>query len=699
MQIPELIKKHNGFDAFNPMQEKALASGLLEKNMVVSAPTASGKTVLAELAALNCILNRRKKVVYTCPLRALASEHSHDFKEKYAQELNIRPVLSTGDLDSSGANLLRKDIIYTTFEKLNSLINHKTEWLCEIGLLVVDEIHTIGSDRGPTMEMLITKLRLLNKDIQILGLSATIPNSKELAEWLGAKLVQSDYRPIKLKEGVFCDGVVDYGNHADEIALKDDALCSIAIDTLAKGKQALVFVNTRKLSESTAKKLAEITEKKLTESEKTVLAKASQRILNVLEIPTVQCRTVSELVKRGTCFHNAGLMGRQRTIIEDLFKKNYLKFICSTPTLAQGINMPAFRVVIQSPYRYGDYGMERIPVSEYKQMAGRAGRPKYDTSGEAMLIAKTEFEQGDYLNYYVQGTPEDANSKLGSEMQLRFHLLSAIATGFIFDQESAEKFFSKTLYAHQSQDLSALYRIMSSIVKNLEAMGFVKTTEERIDATPLGRRVAELYLDPVSAFRIITALQAKKLRDLSYLFTISSALEFRPLLGVSKGKEAELWERIQEDKGLLPVNVDVEMFSDNELLQKYWTSYMLKDWIEEVREQEIVDTYKVQPGILRAKLQNADWLAYSCLELSKILELQEHFAPLNKMRKRLQSGILEELIPICELRGIGRARGRRLYNAGVKGIADVKSTDIKDLEKVLGQKVAVSVKAQLDLKK
>ncbi len=699
MEIPELVKKHNAFDSFNPMQEKALTSGLLEKSLVVSAPTASGKTVVAELAALNCILNKRMKVVYTCPLRALAYEHAHDFKDKYSQALNIKTVLSTGDFDSSGMNLSRKDIIYSTYEKLNSLITHRAEWLSQIGLLVVDEVHVVGTDRGPTLEMLITKLRFLNPKMQILGLSATIPNAKELAEWLGARFVQSDYRPVKLKEGVFYDGLVDYVNHADEIPLKDDALSSIALDTLSKGKQALVFVNTRKASESTAKKLAEITYPILTPKEKDALEKASQRALNVLEIPTVQCHTISGLIKRGTCFHNAGLLGKQRTIIEGLFKKNYLKFICSTPTLVMGVNLPAFRVVLQSPYRYSDFGMEKIPVGEWKQLSGRAGRPRYDTSGEAMLIAKTEFEKNDYIDYYVKGVPEDVNSRLGGEAQLRFHLLSAIATGFIFDQESAEKFFSKTLYAHQSKGLSALYRAMSTIVRNLEAMGFVKATEERIDATPLGRRVAELYLDPVSAHGIITSLNARKLRDLSYLFTISSALEFRPLLGVSRGKEAELWERMQEDKGLLPVNVDTEMFSDNELLQKYWTTQMLRDWVEEVREQELVDTYKVQPGILHAKLKNADWLAYSCLELAKILELQEHFSPLNKMRKRLQSGIREELIPLCELRGIGRARGRRLYNAGVKGIADVKNTDIKDLEKVLGQKVAVSVKAQLEIRK
>jgi len=126
---------------------------------------------------------------------------------------------------------------------------------------------------------------------------------------------------------------------------------------------------------------------------------------------------------------------------------------------------------------------------------------------------------------------------------------------------------------------------------------------------------------------------------------------------------------------------------------------MLKDWISEVKEQEIVSTFKIQPGILRAKLRNADWLAYSSLELAKILGMDQHFMHLNKVRKRLKSGIKEELVPLCELRGIGRARARLLFNAGIKSIRDVKKIDVKDLEKVLSPKIAVNVKQQLSLKK
>ncbi|HIH09193.1 MAG TPA: hypothetical protein HA254_00830 [Candidatus Diapherotrites archaeon] len=360
-----------------------------------------------------------------------------------------------------------------------------------------------------------------------------------------------------------------------------------------------------------------------------------------------------------------------------------------------GVNLPAFRVIIQSPYRYTDFGMDRIPISEFRQMSGRAGRPKYDSEGQAVLIAKTEFEKDDYISYYVNGETEPCRSRLSSESALRFHLLATIASGFIFDLESAEKFFSATLYAKQEGDLSALFSKINTLTSQLRDMGFVELSEKRIDATLLGRRVAQLYLDPVSAFAIVNSLRKEKYNDAAYLYTIANTNEFFPYLSVPRQKEGELWEAIQGQKGLLAVNVELEMFTDNSMLPKFWTSLMLKDWIGEVKEQEIVETYKVQPGILRAKLQNADWLAYSSFELAKILLLEGHFGPLAKMRKRLQGGIREELIPLCELRGIGRVRARRMYNAGIKGIAEVKKTDVQDLGKLLGEKVAASVKRQL----
>ncbi len=154
MDIPSKVLEINGFKEFNPMQKKVVKKGL-GKSVVVSSPTASGKTIIAELFALESIINDSKKVMYTCPLRALASEHYTDFKKKF-NELKIKTTISTGELDSRSSHLGKFDLIFTTYEKADSLFRHKTDWLQSIGTLVVDEIHELDSDRGPTLEMLIT---------------------------------------------------------------------------------------------------------------------------------------------------------------------------------------------------------------------------------------------------------------------------------------------------------------------------------------------------------------------------------------------------------------------------------------------------------------------------------------------------------------------------------------------------------------
>ena len=325
MEIEPIVLSANGFSEFNPMQKKALAAGIFENSTVVSAPTASGKTIIAELCALNSIINGKKKVIYTCPLRALASEHYKDFKKKYSKTQNIRMAISTGDFDSSSSYLQNYDFVFCTNEKLESLLRHKAPWLSSVGLVIIDEIHELDSDRGPTIEVAITKLKAINHKMHFLGLSATIPNAKEISGWLSAKLVESDFRPVKLVEGVLFDGVFDFGEGQVEIEGKKDALSSIVFDTLKKQKQALVFANTRKRSEGMAKKIALFTEKAISEKEKIVLEKASKQILHALESPTEQCEALSRLVKSGCAFHNAGLMSSQREILQAFSAKAPLK--------------------------------------------------------------------------------------------------------------------------------------------------------------------------------------------------------------------------------------------------------------------------------------------------------------------------------------------------------------------------------------
>ncbi|PIN72993.1 hypothetical protein COV21_00490 [Candidatus Woesearchaeota archaeon CG10_big_fil_rev_8_21_14_0_10_45_5] len=200
-----------GISELRPAQRKSIGAGLLEgKNLLVCTPTASGKTLVAELAMLNNLLNHPgKKAVYIVPLKALASEKFRQFKKKYAHLIKI--ALSIGDLDSDDPYLAAYDMIICTSEKFDSLIRHKAPWLSMVSVVIVDEIHLLNDpSRGPTLEILITILRDKIKNLQLIGLSATIGNPRELADWLGAELVIDSWRPVKLSKGIFIEDRIEF---------------------------------------------------------------------------------------------------------------------------------------------------------------------------------------------------------------------------------------------------------------------------------------------------------------------------------------------------------------------------------------------------------------------------------------------------------------------------------------------------------
>ena len=266
MKKSELVKKLlqiSGFKKLNPVQKEALKKGLLEgKNLVVFAPTASGKTFVAELAAVNTILNKKEKAVYMVPLVALANEKYDEFKKKYSQ-LGIKVALSVGDYDSSDPWLKNYDLIVLSNEKMDSLIRHGADWIKDIGLVVVDEIHLLDQpERGPTLEITLTLLRKLVPKAQILALSATIKNAKELAKWLNANLVFSEWRPVKLYQGICFPYRIKFlekeGYELDENLPLE---ASLAKNTLSLRKQALFFVSTRRSAESLAEKLGKISQR------------------------------------------------------------------------------------------------------------------------------------------------------------------------------------------------------------------------------------------------------------------------------------------------------------------------------------------------------------------------------------------------------------------------------------------------------
>ncbi len=1194
LDLPERIKQDyldSGIEVLNPPQEKAVKNGLMdEEDLIIASPTASGKTFIAELGIVNQVVKNEGKAVYIVPLKALASEKYEDFTERY-EDLNV--MMSVGDKDESGDYLETADIVIVTSEKLDSMLRHNPSWIHDINLVVTDEIHLLTSpNRGPTLEITLTRLRDI-LDFQMLGLSATISNSNELADWLDATLVESSYRPVELEEGIMHGNEVEFYPEdyepeenkkeeksatsfktGSEIKNKDSKTkdshtefiedrhgrptLNLLQDTLNKEKQCIVFCNSRKGSEKSSDRCGEVTENDISRTEKEKLEEYAEIIENALGTPTSQCKRLAENVKNGSAFHHAGLTNIQRKTVEKGFKEGLIRSVSATPTLAAGINLPAYRVVMRDLKRYTGRGMEYIPVMEYEQMClpydqkillpngkrekignivenkkeigvlsyntdknqvenkkisdhfknseseileiktetgdfkltknhpvlvnqngedswiqakklregnkirrssesfqhknpyfytlfpedcyavntgsvltkykkefeltdkevaenlglssstiyhyrnnkkaiplhgiikackelgmskdeiakqvrelkssygntihipektttefmwllgiivtdgnlnktqdkrtgrsdtsirvfntnkeiiekaksifnslglecyeeeregkyrlevgntllaelmnevfgipygnksqrteipeiifqlpktlrasfiegvfdgdgsyyenkdeykrrihfstssekfatdlqellaslgtksrvsskiikdleirgktyeinkesyslkvrdknsinrlaesinpvkadlaieeysnyhnsnnhrkklsnyteilnieskgkeevynievednhnylsssravlhncGRAGRPKYDDTGQAISIAKNPGAPEEILERFILGEPERIQSKLAAEPILRMHTLALVASKFCNSMEDLLGFYRKTFYAYQYGDMREVEDKVEKVVRQLKDYGFLE--RQGLEATKVGKRVSDLYIDPDSANLILESLkkaEEKEVKPISYLFMLSRTTEMQPRPRV-RDKEAEEIENAMFDaQKYLLESIPEEWSTDYEhFLECMKNSLMMKAWISEVDEEQIMDKYNTAPGGIRAKMRNADWLLYGSRELAHMEGIDVE-KDLEKLRLRLQHGISEELLQLVNYDQIGRVRARKLHDHGIRDRETIRETSFEKLKKLIGEKTARKLKKQV----
>lgn len=479
----------------------------------------------------------------------------------------------------------------------------------------------------------------------------------------------------------------------------------LALDTIKKGKQAFVFVNTKRGAEKSAEDIA-----KQIKTQDPKYEQLSEKLLKALSKPTKQCERLSNIAKKGVAFHHAGLVQKQRSLIEDGFRNGTIRIICCTPTLAAGVDLPAYRTIIRDLKRYGYRGLAWIPVLEYHQQAGRAGRPKFDKFGEAVVIANSQNDKDNIYEKYLLGEPEEIFSKLAVEPVLRTYLLSLVATDFVNSKKQIFDFFSKTFWAFQFADMTKLKRIITKMLGLLDDWEFIKTQEkdfvsaaeldkEKIIATNLGKRVAQLYLDPLTARHLVECLRNSKpklIREFSFLQMVAQTLEMRPLLRVKTKEWDEIQERLVEFDGII-LSKEPNLYDPEyeEFLNSTKTALMFLDWTEEKDEEYLLKTYGVRPGELRVKLEIANWLLYSSYEIARIIQLKPLQRELIKTRLRLKHGVKEELLPLLKLRNIGRVRARRLFTNRIHDLSDLKSADIVALSQLLGKKIAIDIKAQV----
>ena len=693
LAIPTNLKQRytrSGISELYPPQAECVEKGILTgKNALVAIPTASGKTLVAEMAMHHAIANGGK-CLYIVPLKALASEKFEEFGNK-----GVRVGIATGDFDRRDDMLGRNDIIVATSEKVDSLLRNNAQWISDITLLVVDEVHMIDSlGRGPTLEMVIAKMRFRNPALQIIGLSATIGNPDKLASWLDAELVTSTWRPVDLRQGVFFNDCIYFRDSTRSIKVvsKNYDDLNLCLDTIAEGGQCLVFVSSRRNAEAFAKRAAAAIK-----SEDPALVAYSEKIQRGAE--TDMGKSLASCVARGAAFHHAGLGRPERSVVEEGFRKGLIKCISSTPTLAAGLNLPARRVIIRDYNRFtAGEGMQPIPASEYHQMAGRAGRPRLDPYGEAVLIAKDQGQVEELFEWYIEAPPEEVHSKIAEPAALYTHILSLIASGFAKNRDELTSFMNRTFYVHENRQGRLIQRAVNAALAFLVSSDMVVEVGEHLGSTEFGTLVSKLYIDPRSAAMIVSTLREKEFyTDLGLLQVICSTPDM-PKLYV-RNTDIGALTRMIEDNG---EDLWIMLPQDEEAAEAYYralkTAMLLSDWTDELSDTKICERYSVGPGDIYGMVESVTWLLHASAELTRMFASVFH-PKVREYEICMKNGTRRELLPLIRLRGIGRVRARRLFNNGMTTPDEILTRGIEEVTKLLGLGVAEQIFDQILRKK
>ena len=796
-----------GIQHLHPPQAEAAPSILSGDNTLVAIPTASGKSLLAYMGMIKRLSEGHagSKAIYIVPLKALAMEKYEDLSA-VAEAMGYSVGLGIGDATAEAKNIDDCNILVCTSEKLDSLLRHRAELVSDVCCVVADEFHLMNDGtRGPTLEINLTRLRHIKPDAQIIALSATVGNSPDLAEWLNANLIQSDWRPVALEYATFHDFHVeprkiqspgDESEHdqlsppRDLEGLKSHPVWSVVDDGLTQEAQVLMFVGTRRSAQSEAKNLAKRVRKRLEKEdpERLVALKAlAERLTGRSQSNLAE--QLAACLASGVGFHHAGLTNGQRKDVEQAFKDGLLVALTATPTLAAGVNLPARRVLVRDLKRWDD-GMSRpLPVMEVRQMLGRAGRPKYDTKGEAWVYCKGTdgWEVADAVSdRYFFGPIEDISSKLASEPALRMHVLASIATGGLVHKGSIEHFFSSTFLgasmplsqlrerlnsmldwlveerfvrrcgpdehytprwaddavddneawddtvpnwatsAHQTQgvswqpeDLNRPAPSKHNSAHGEPSFGFSRATalqstggwvqphaedgpDMRYEATAMGERVTQLYLDPLSASILRRGLRRAVRRrvrndapvtDFGFLHLAVATPDFVSLWAKSADFEVNspTWLKANstEDELLVEPGYAEAMLSD---IKSAW---MVEEWTEETTLRQLEKELDVLPGDVHHRIDLMGWLLAGAQQvlLTDDVFAEEHLPvvgqlvqDISTLQQRVRHGCKVDLLQLVNIRHVGRQRARELAAMGMREPKDVLRMPAKTRSELLSKR-------------
>ncbi|KAL4779306.1 Sec63 Brl domain-containing protein [Aspergillus varians] len=570
-ELPDNYRSLFHFPVFNAVQSKCF-QGIYKSddNVVLAAPTGSGKTVVMELAIcrlLNTLKDEQFKVIYQAPTKCLCSERFRDWNRKF-HSLGLQCAELTGDTDHAQLrNIQSSQIIITTPEKWDSMTRKwkdHARLMQLVKLFLIDEVHTLKEARGATLEAVVSRMKTIGSNVRFVALSATIPNSEDIATWLGKNATSQhvpahrehfgeEFRPVKLQKFVY-----GHQSHCNDFAF-DKLLNSKLPDVISRHsakKPIMIFCCTRNSAVTTAKELAKLWS----------MSNHPARLWKGPNKPMpVSNADLKTTMAAGIAFHHAGLDPADRHQVENGYLEGKISIICCTSTLAVGVNLPCHLVIIKNTVGWQDGCCQEYSDLEVMQMLGRAGRPQFDDSAIAVIL--TRKERVSHYERLVSGS-ESLESCL--HLNLIDHLNAEIGLGNVTGLESATTWLAGTFLfvrlrrnpthyklkegANRDDEDEMLRQICEKDIKLLQECELIESNN--LKSTPFGDAMARYYIrfETMKTFRTL-----KPQSDVAQILAaISQAEEFRDVR--LKAGERSLYKEINRASDIsFPINIDLAL--------------------------------------------------------------------------------------------------------------------------------------------
>ncbi len=613
LEYAEHLSSERGIDSLWDPQEKAIEAGILDgENFLVVSEAGTGKTMLAEFVMLYRNLTVGGCGVFLVPFKPLADEKQSEFQEGLSDQFGLDVDNSIGGDITPPTELFSSDIVVFTYEKFSYYLRNYPEIVDKaVASVIVDEFQNLNDpQRGPGLEITITKLLHDYEDIKIVGLSATAANGDEIADWINGNHVDCrGWRPTPLYEGIYAtrSGEITFyhnGNEADSESsdtelledLRDNAVAEYIRDPASSGKprQAMVFAPIRSEAKSTAEDIANFINSHPKSYDFGVDEPAADKLRDEIETAARRVgdniRSLQRCVRWGTAFYHAGLDTEVRSVIEQGFKEGTIRVLASTSNLGAGINLPADRIYIQHP-RYGSsFEGEDMKTSQYKNLAGRAGRPDYSSrQGEAVLFAEDFSEEHRYKNTYIDGNLEPISSEIvvSDDFDIMLDVVREYRTS-----EQIYSFLDASLFGFdRNLTENKVESVVTRIAATLEEYDMVEQTDGGLQLTDLGEATSKELVQPETVYQIRNFLASTDL---------SESLDKKALLAVTCGTPElsymRLWHKSAQTNlrtSKLSRKYNLQHLSDSDIATVYTTASVVTEWLNGMSLEKAFEKYSV----------------------------------------------------------------------------------------------------------